>query len=168
MQRYTVQQVAAIALLFGLPLISAPVQGQATPTPADVKNAGWLAGCWELKTANRVTHEQWMAPLGGMMLGMSRTVTRDTAREYEYLRIESRDGIVAYVAQPSGQELTRFPATVLTDSLLVFSNPGHDFPQRIVYRRTSAASITARIEGTRDGRERGIDFPMQKVACGIS
>lgn len=106
-----------------------------------------------------------MAPLGGAMLGMSRTVVRDTMREWEHLLIGPREGGVAYVARPSRQAETTFPATQIGDSLLVFENLAHDFPQRIIYRRRGADSVIARIEGPRNGQTRGIDFPMRRVAC---
>lgn len=130
-----------------------------------VGRLGWLAGCWELRAGARLTHEQWMAPLGGLMMGMSRTVVRDTTREFEYLRIEVRAGSVAYVARPSGQTETVFPAATVSDSLVIFSNPEHDFPQRIIYRPRGTDSLVARIEGNRNGQVRGIDFPMRRTGC---
>lgn len=135
-------------------------------TSIDLNRLSWLAGCWELRTPNRVTQEQWMAPQGGLMLGMSRTVARDTAREHEFLRIELRNGVPTYVAQPSGQAMATFTATSVSDTAVVFANPAHDFPQRISYRKRGADSLVARIEGTRGGQERGIDFPMGRVRCG--
>jgi Domain of unknown function (DUF6265) len=127
--------------------------------------AAWLGGCWELSARGRVTHEQWMAPRGGLMTGMSRTVVRDTAREYEYLRLQVQSGRVVYVAHPSGQQETTFPATMLTDTLLMFNNPSHDFPQQISYRKVSIDSIVARIEGPQGGQVRSINFPMRRVRC---
>lgn len=136
--------------------------GAATDTP-DLP--GWMAGCWELRAGARTTQEQWMSPLGGMMLGMSRTVVRDTVQEYEYLAIEVRGGTPTYIARPSGQAEASFAATTLSDTMVVFSNPTHDFPQRISYRRTGTDSLVARIEGTRGGRTRGIDYPMRRAGC---
>lgn len=130
-----------------------------------VQRAGWLAGCWEMSAPGRVTNESWMAPKGGLMMGMSRTVVRDSAREFEHLRIETRAGKAAYVAHPSGQAETAFPAIAASDTLLVFSNPTHDFPQQISYRRVNKDSVVARIEGTRGGQIRGINFPMRRVGC---
>lgn len=131
----------------------------------DVDRLRWMAGCWELAARGRVTHEQWMAPAGGMMLGMSRTVVRDSVREYEHLRIETRAGVATYIAHPSGQATTAFAATHVSDSSVTFANPTHDFPQRIMYRRVGADSLVARIEGDRGGSVRGIDFPMRRMAC---
>jgi hypothetical protein len=39
----------------------------------------------------------------------------------------------------------------------VFENPGHDFPQRIIYRR-EGDSLIARIEGEVDGRRRSAQW----------
>ena len=39
-----------------------------------ISQLGWLAGNWRLERNGRVVDEQWMAPAGGVMLGMSRTV----------------------------------------------------------------------------------------------
>jgi hypothetical protein len=123
------------------------------------------AGCHEIRSANRVVHEQWMAPLGGMMMGMSRTVAGDAVREFEHLRIETRDGKATYVAHPSGQAETAFTAESVSDSLVVFANPAHDFPQKISYRRVGTDSVIARIEGPRGGQMRAINFPMRRVPC---
>lgn len=142
-------------------LVAASAQGR-----DDVRTAGWLAGCWELRGGARVTTEMWMAPSGGLMLGASRTVVRDTAREHESLRLSMRDGKLTYTAIPSRQAETSFPAILVSDTALVFENLTHDFPQRIIYRRVGADSVVARIEGPRNGQTRGIDFPMRRVSCG--
>ena len=106
-----------------------------------------------------------MRPRGGAMLGMSRTIRRDTMVEYEHLRIHDRGGKAVYVAMPSGQAMTEFEAVTTSDSLVTFENAAHDFPQRIIYRRRGADSVIARIEGTRGGQMRGVDFPFTRVAC---
>jgi DNA-binding FadR family transcriptional regulator len=69
------------------------------------------------------------------MLGTSRTVIREVAREFEFLRIEPRGGTPTYVAQPGGGTATAFGATVVSDTAVTFENLQHDFPQRIIYRR---------------------------------
>jgi len=153
----------AVVVAVILPAGASAARAQA---PNDLSRLKFLAGCWELRTPNRVTHEQWMSPLGGMMLGMSRTVIRDVAREHEALRVEVQNGVPTYVAAPSGQATTAFGATTVTDTSVVFANPAHDFPQRIMYRVAGRDSLVARIEGNRGGQPRGIDFPMKRVACG--
>ncbi|HMB69863.1 MAG TPA: hypothetical protein VKU85_11145, partial [bacterium] len=49
------------------------------------------------------------------------------------------------------------------ESRFVFSNPDHDFPQRVVYVREGDDGMLARIEGTMNGEERGIDFRFRRA-----
>jgi hypothetical protein len=134
-----------------------------------IQAAGWLQGCWELKAPNRTTEEHWIRPAGGTMLGLSRTVVRagerDSTTEYEFLRLFARDGKLVYAAHPSGQSATEFTESEQGDGSIVFANPAHDFPQRIIYRRRGADSLHARIEGTMGGQSRGMDFRYRRVAC---
>jgi hypothetical protein len=99
------------------------------------------------------------------MLGMSRTVVAGKTVEYEYLRIEEQDGILVYIAVPSGQEVAAFRQVELTDSTAVFADPAHDFPQRIRYRRLADGSLLAQIEGEQKGETRVIDFPLRRRPC---
>ena len=106
-----------------------------------------------------------MAPMGRMMLGMARTVRGDSTIEFEHLQIFERGGHAIFHAEPSGQAPAEFEARAVTDSFVSFENPAHDFPQRVIYRRRGRDSLIARIEGTRNGRVRGIDFAYARASC---
>jgi hypothetical protein len=136
---------------------------QADASPVD--SLAWLAGCWEHEEPDFRREEQWMRPAGGTLVGMSRSVADGRTVEYEYLRIESRDGILVYVASPSGQAETVFTLEELTDRSVSFAAPGHDFPQRIVYERMSPRSVLAWIEGEVEGVARVVEFPMVAARC---
>jgi hypothetical protein len=153
-------------------VIVAPHSGAQVPRPpaAAVQSAAFLAGCWRLARPGlpaeaRVVDEQWMAPAGGLMLGMSRTVAKGRAVEHEFTRIEQRDGRLVFVAQPSGQPGGEFPASRVAPGELVFENLLHDFPQRIEYRSRGRDRLEARIEGAVNGQVRAVDFPYVRVAC---
>jgi hypothetical protein len=132
-----------------------------------VRQLSWITGCWRQSSSggSRVIDEQWMSPRGGTMLGMSRTVRGDSLLEFEHLQILERSGRLVYHAEPSGQPPADFIASTMSDTLVVFENPEHDFPQRIIYRRRGTDTLVARIEGTRNGQTRGIDFPYARVGC---
>lgn len=131
-----------------------------------VDQLSWMAGCWNGGSGNLEISEQWMRPSGGTMLGMSRTVAGGKTVEFEFLQIRrTDDGAIAYIAKPSRQAETSFTLVKLTDSLAVFENPAHDFPRRIIYRLQPDGSLHARIEGSRGGQERGIDFPYRRGVC---
>ena len=133
--------------------------------PNRLGRLGWLAGCWELRSANRVTLEMWMPPAGDLMLGASRTVAGGVAQEYEQLRLHAEGEVLVYTASPSGQSQTAFRSVQVSESGFVVENLAHDFPQRISYRRRGADSLVARIEGPGPSGPRGLDFPMRRVAC---
>jgi hypothetical protein len=148
-------------------LAAAPAQRAATPVaPAaalsGVEALDWMAGCWSQPRPDGLTEEHWMKPSGGTMLGMSRTVRRGRTTAYEFLQIRDVGGKLAYVAKPSGQDETPFALKTLADGEVVFENPAHDYPQRIMYRRHTDGTLTARIEGTRQGQVRGVDFPFKR------
>jgi hypothetical protein len=67
--------------------------------------------------------------------------------------------------QPFGQPPAEFIAASVSDTMVVFENPQHDFPQRVIYRKRGADSLIARIEGTMNGKSRGVDFPYAKGRC---
>jgi hypothetical protein len=155
--------VVAALLLLVLPS-DASAQNAQRAHPTD--GLAWLSGCWERRTARgAAVTEQWMAPAGGMLLGAGRTVRGDSVTEYEQLRIHERGDTVVYHAMPSGQAPAEFRTTQVSDTLVAFDNPAHDFPQRVLYRRGAADSLYARIEGTRNGQRRGVDFRYARVSC---
>jgi Domain of unknown function (DUF6265) len=123
---------------------------------APVNEPSWLSGSWKLEANGKLIEEHWTTPVGGAMLGMSRTVKNGKMVEFEFLRIEQRDGGLVYVAQPQGAPPTEFKLTSSSESEVVFSNLQHDFPQRIRYRRNQDGSVTARIED--ESGKKGMDF----------
>ena len=147
-------------LLVVIPIATAPAQ-----STGPLARASWLAGCWELRAPNRVTLEMWMPPLGDLMLGASRTTVGATTSEFEQLRLKAEGDRIVYTAAPSGQRETSFPSLTVSDTLIVFENTAHDFPQRIIYQRRGVDSLLARIEGPGPNGTRRIQFPYRRSNC---
>lgn len=108
--------------------------------------------CWEAMCPRRTVQEAWLAPAGGMLQGMGRTLRRgllaagDSVAGFEFLRIEPRaGGRWVYLAQPGGRPPTEFTANAAGDTSVTFTNLRHDFPQRVGYARRGADSLVARI-----------------------
>ena len=127
-----------------------------------IESLAWMAGCWERPRPDGRIEEHWMAPLGGTLLGMSRTVAGGRTVEYEFIRIATVDGVLSYVARPSGQAEAVFALASIDGATVVFANPSHDFPQRIGYRRNPDGTLTAWIEGTIEGTPRTREFPYRR------
>jgi hypothetical protein len=136
----------------------------AAGTPEKIDQIAWLQGCWQLDSGGRVVEEQWMAPRGGVMLGMGRTVRDGKLVEYESVVLREQDGRMAYEAHPSGQPPAVFTSQTIGESTVVFENLAHEFPQRVGYTR-DGESLLAWIEGTANGKSRRVDFSYRRVAC---
>ncbi len=115
---------------------------------ADEINLDWLAGAWCSQSAQVTSEEHWMRSKGGLMLGMSRTLTK-RGTEFEFVRIELSNGGRRFVALPSGQTETTFQLSKFGERSVTFVNPEHDFPKRIRYWR-EGDRLFARIDAGAD------------------
>jgi hypothetical protein len=178
--RILVKLTALLALLAGAVLWlrsdygpwsdESDVESVTAAVAGPIHSLSWLTGCWVHEEMGFRRDEQWMEPLGGTMIGMSRSVAGGETVEHELLRIETRDGPtgegrLAFVALPSGQAEATFFQAELSDSMAVFEAPEHDFPQRITYRHVARGLAVATIEGEEEGITRVIEFPMTKTNC---
>ena len=132
----------------------------------DLTSLQWLAGCWTQDGRDAGSVEQWTSPAGGTMLGMNRTVSGNRTIAFEFMRIAvNEDNLVEFISSPSGQETAHFKMLSVSENEVVFENPEHDFPTRIIYRLLSDGSLLGRIEGVDNGTPRTADFPMTRTEC---
>jgi hypothetical protein len=153
---------------FALTLAAFTTASAVTPpvgAQSGITAVGWMQGCWESATPQRIVEEQWTAPRAGSMLGVGRTVRGERLVEYEFVLLREQDGKLAYEAHPSGQPSAVFTSSTVSDTIVVFENPQHDFPQRVGYRKDGADAIVAWVDGTENGKERRIEFPYRRAAC---
>ncbi|MBK6314027.1 MAG: hypothetical protein IPF53_06820 [Blastocatellia bacterium] len=152
----------ALGVLFAV--VAAPdsnvMARDARPAPAlTVASVSWMVGNWETEPGRVQTDERWSPIAGGMMMGTSRTVAGERTVFFEFLRIETRPDGVFYVAQPKGRHPgVDFKLVRATDQEAVFENLAHDFPKRIIYRKSTDGSLTARIEGDGTEKEKPQEF----------
>jgi hypothetical protein len=152
----------AFALALSLPAFAQNAQPQ-------LSDLAWIAGCWEIDQPEkkRLVTEQWMAPAGDAMIGMSRTMRNGKMAGFEYLRIVRDATGINYISKPSeNKDETAFKLIKWSAGSVVFENPTHDFPQRIIYNLTKPDALAARVEGTMNGKLTGVDFPMKRAKCG--
>src|SRR5262245_10153455 len=124
---------------------------------ATLADIGWIAGCWEGGEDQQTIREQWMSPLGNAMLGMGHTVSKGKTVAYEFLRIHQETDGIYYTANPSGQAQDSFKLVKWGPKEIIFENPKHDFPQRVIYRLQDDGSLVASIEGNKDGKVQVVD-----------
>jgi hypothetical protein len=137
----------------------------ATLQAADVNQLTWITGCWSMQQGPLTIEERWTPPVGGQMMAVARTIrtAKVVAREFIVIDTEA-DGIYYSPRIGTKDAAVRFKLTTQTATEVIFENPTHDFPQRILYRKT-ADGLTARIDGMDKGKARAEDFPMKSVPC---
>ena len=102
----------------------------------------WIAGCWTSDDGKERIEENWM------------------------IQIREVNGQLAYVVSLGlSAKPVIFKLIKNSDSEATFENPEHDFPQRIIYRRESADTLFARIEGQEKGVNKAMDFRYRRSRC---
>ena len=129
---------------------------------SDVDRLGWMAGAWVQKTEDSLVQETWLAPTDGVMAGVSQTRRAGRKPFIEYMKISVEPEGMTFTAIIPGQPPTPFVLKPGRDGEAVFENPGHDFPQRVIYRRCGP-NLCARIEGTLQGKAQYQDWRYARV-----
>jgi hypothetical protein len=127
----------------------------------DLKSLAWIAGTFRGVVGGIEMEEYWTTPEGGVMLGLHRDTREGKLLFFEYLRIEATDDGIDYIASPRGGESTHFRLVEQGERRAVFSNPDHDFPQRIIYSR-DGDTLCARIEGKEGEQTRSKEWCWQR------
>ncbi len=125
----------------------------------------WLAGTWVLEDGSSWGDEVWMAPRGGVMIGMARTGFGPKLENWEVTRIQRKaDGRITFFAQPYGRTASEFPVAVQSDDAIEFANPLHDYPQRIRYWRQGQLLMAeiSKIDGSK-----AVRFNYRPVAAAV-
>jgi uncharacterized protein DUF6265 len=98
---------------------------------AVAQDLSWLSGHWTTDTSEEV----WSESREGNLMGYNRQFKDSKVVFFEHLRIERDGDDTRYQACPLGKSWTTFRQTRSAENEVVFSNPSHDFPQQIHYRR---------------------------------
>lgn len=142
-------------------LTIAPVMAQ-TPNPS-----AFMAGCWaEPGELGAGLREHFTAPTANLTLGVSRFLSDGHVVEFEFHRIEPGSEGWTLTPHPGGVASVPFVARDVASDRVVWSNPDHDFPQRIIYHRVADDTLVVRIEGETPGGTRAREWRMAADACG--
>jgi hypothetical protein len=149
-------------------VIAALVLTDTAAAEVSVNDAEWMSGCWKFDGGQPGSGEYWTPPAGGSLFGISRTVRDGRTTAFEFMRIvETEDDDLILIASPAGQATTTFVLESLSDDEIIFTNPDHDFPQRVGYRRLPGPRLLGWIDGSINGQSRRIEFPMAAVDCDL-
>lgn len=149
-------------------VLAAALSAALAASPARAAGDGlplWMVGCWTGSRGAETFTERWTAADAATLIGTSHTVKGGVLSAFEFLRVVLKAGVPVYVAQPNGVPPTEFTATGQTTAEITFSNPAHDFPKRVGYRRLDASHLTAWIDGGPDSTGSRLEFAMTRTRC---
>lgn len=140
----------------------------------EAKNAGkytllqktsWILGSWKGVLGEGVSVERWYKQDDSTYAGAGLFIKGKVTLSQETLQLAQKGKDLYYLATVKDQNDNKpvsFKMTKFTANELVFENPGHDFPQKITYKRYSADSLVAEISGEVNGQRRSEQFPMKR------
>jgi hypothetical protein len=126
----------------------------------------WILGEWQMESPDGLFVEKWQQETDTSYIGEgSLTNNKGEVLFSEKLRVEQRGSDVWYIptiaSQNNGQPVL-FKEKALAANSVIFENPEHDFPQRIIYEKPSDSILTARIEGKQNGKDAKEEYSFHK------
>jgi hypothetical protein len=130
-----------------------------------MNKANWFLGEWQCMSSYGNFTEKWEQLSDSTMIGQSHIIKGNDTVFKENIVLEQRNDTLFYnvlIKNKDQEENTSFYLTKSSNNQLVFENPKHDFPTKIVYKLIDNDSILASIHGKEKGIEKSENFPMAK------
>ena len=144
----------SIVLIF---LSSTLLAGNQNP---DFEKLSFLEGCWKGDMGGQVVYESWGNQDGNLMLGVSKTISGEKIEGFEFLSIVIKDTKIHYMPYVNGVNKVSFPLIVANANEAQFSNPNHDFPKSIKYKR-QGSSLSVELSGG----EQTVQYELKSISC---
>jgi Domain of unknown function (DUF6265) len=125
-----------------------------------------LEGSWKMNIRGGTRYEIWSKHSDSELRGISYRVRNGDSTLLERIRIVYDQNNISYipiVEDQNNRQPVEFKMIFGENKKFIFENKLHDFPQRIIYSLITADSIIARVEGSQDGKESGIDFHFARI-----
>jgi hypothetical protein len=148
-----------ICLLSFLGLLSCNSGNEKRP----LHELGKLEGIWMMQTAEGMIHEEWKTANDSLMQGLSYIVNGKDTMVLEQVDLSAAGNQVRYIViTPQNKDKVAFTLKQPVDSLYVFENAAHDFPQRVIYKLPVNDSLHASIEGNTPAGPKRSDYHFVK------
>ena len=130
-----------------------------------IEKAAWLVGNWENRSPEGSLSEIWTKENDSVYHGQSYFIKSKDTLHFETISLTQVGDAVFYtptVVGQNGDKPVPFKMTAITDKQMVFENPAHDYPQKIVYKKISSDRLIATISGKQQGKQTQESYPMAK------
>lgn len=127
--------------------------------------ASWLIGTWTSSFTENAYLEIWQKANDSAYYGHCFKIVNNEIAMEDVMGLKEVNGKLIYSARvpdQNGGEIVKFNLTSQTDNQIVFENPNHDFPTKIVYTKINNDSIVTEISGEIKGEIKKVDFRMKR------
>lgn len=131
-----------------------------------LKKASWFLGNWENNSKGAIFKEIWSQKNDSSYFAESFVIVEKDTVFYEKIDLVETNNSLIYIVSVKDQNKEKpvsFYMTKSSEKELVFENPKHDFPTKIVYTKITNDSLVAVIYGKKDGKKMSELFPMKKT-----
>ncbi|MCW3123006.1 MAG: putative lipoprotein [Flavipsychrobacter sp.] len=132
----------------------------------NIANAAWLVGKWQKAIDSGVITETWSKKDDSTYTGTGYFIKGGDTLFSENIVLEQKGTNMYYIPTVKGQNNDKpipFTLTSMSDKVMVFENPAHDFPQKISYTRVGDDSLLAEVSGVDHGQVHTEPFAMARV-----
>ncbi len=132
----------------------------------EVYKAHWLPGEWQKTDSSGTLKEIWMPLNDSTYVGQSYFIKEKDTIHHELIELtQDRENLI-YLAKVKGQnndESIPFKLTKDNDTLLVFENPKHDYPQEIEYIFKKNKTLLITVSGIDKGKMKSDSYALKKI-----
>jgi Domain of unknown function (DUF6265) len=130
-----------------------------------LQKANWFLGEWENLTPEAHFKENWVRKNDSTFTGQSIVIAKKNTVFFENIILEQKKDSLLYIVSVKDKNKEKpvsFYLTSASDTKLVFENPKHDYPNKIVYAKITNDSMLATIFGSQNGKQHKEAFPMKR------
>lgn len=132
----------------------------------ELYKAHWMLGEWQKTDSLGTLKEIWMPMNDSTYVGQSYFIKEKDTIHHEIIQLTQDGENLIYMATVKGQnndEAIPFKMTKDNDTLLIFENPKHDYPQEIEYVFKKNKILLATVSGLIKGKMKSDSYAMKKV-----
>lgn len=131
-----------------------------------MKAANWILGNWENKSVDGNLSETWKKVNDSTFEAQSYFIKEKDTLHFESIILQQKGEELTYSTMVKGQneeKAVAFKLTTTTEKQLVFENPKHDYPQKIIYSQINPDSMVTKISGIQQGKPSSEQYSMKKI-----
>lgn len=131
-----------------------------------MKAANWILGNWENKSVDGNLSETWKKVNDSTFEAQSYFIKEKDTLHFESIILQQKGEELTYSTMVKGQnedKAVAFKLTTTTEKQLVFENPKHDYPQKIIYSEINPDNIVVKISGIQQGKPSSEQYSLKKI-----